>query len=87
MPANALAADAAAEQIAESFGSLRPVQFTAIRYPGIDAVGHYYLRYALPREFGDVSDEERLRHGRVLEQVLHLSRWHRRTCHDVAWPR
>ena len=26
------------------------------------------LRYALPRAFGDVSDEERLRHGRVLEQ-------------------
>ena len=68
MPENALAADAAAEQIAESFGGLRPVQFTAIRYPGIDAVGHYYLRYALPREFGDVSDEERLRHGRVLER-------------------
>jgi predicted AlkP superfamily phosphohydrolase/phosphomutase len=68
MPENALAADAAAEQMAESFGGLRPVQFTAIRYPGIDAVGHYYLRYALPREFGDVSDEERLLHGRVLEQ-------------------
>jgi predicted AlkP superfamily phosphohydrolase/phosphomutase len=67
-PANALAADAAAEQIGESFGDMRPVQFTAIRYPGIDAVGHYYLRYALPRAFGDVSDEERLRHGRVLEQ-------------------
>ena len=44
------------------------MQFTAVRYPGIDAVGHYYLRYALPRAFGDVSDEERLRHGRVLEQ-------------------
>ena len=68
MPESALAADAAAEQIAESFGGLRPVQFTAIRYPGIDAVGHYYLRYAVPRAFGDVSDEERLRHGRVLEQ-------------------
>jgi len=67
-PVNALAADAAAEQIRESFDDMRPVQFTAIRYPGIDAVGHYYLRYALPRAFGDVSDEERLRHGRVLEQ-------------------
>jgi predicted AlkP superfamily phosphohydrolase/phosphomutase len=67
-PANALAADAAAEQIAQLFSEQRPVQFTAIRYPGIDAVGHYYLRYALPRAFGDVSDEERLRHGRVLEQ-------------------
>lgn len=67
-PANALAADVAAEQIGQAFGEQRPVQFTAIRYPGIDAVGHYYLRYALPRAFGDVSDEERLRHGRVLEQ-------------------
>ena len=67
-PANALAADVAADQIAASFGELRPVQFTATRYPGIDAAGHYYLRYALPRAFGDVSDEEQLRHGRVLEQ-------------------
>ena len=67
-PAHALAADVAAEEIADSFREVRPVQFTAIRYPGVDAVGHYYLRYALPRAFGDVSDEERLRHGRVLEQ-------------------
>jgi hypothetical protein len=67
-PALALAADVAAEQIAQVFGELRPVQFTAVRYPGVDAVGHYYLRYAVPRAFGDVSDEERLRHGRVLEQ-------------------
>jgi hypothetical protein len=67
-PAHALAADSATEQIAATFGALRPVQFTAVRYPGIDAIGHYYLRYALPRAFGDVSDDERLRHGRVLEQ-------------------
>ena len=67
-PTLALAADVAAEQIAQVLGELRPVQFTAVRYPGIDAVGHYYLRYAVPRAFGDVSDEERLRHGRVLEQ-------------------
>ena len=67
-PANALAADVIVEHIAASFVETRPVQFTAVRYPGVDAVGHYYLRYALPRAFGDVSDEERLRHGRVLEQ-------------------
>jgi hypothetical protein len=67
-PTRALAADVAAEHIADSFARQRPVQFTAVRYPGIDAIGHYYLRYALPRAFGDVSDEERLRHGRVLEQ-------------------
>ncbi len=83
-PAVALAADAASEQIAQVFSGLRPVQFTAVRYPGIDAVGHYYLRYAVPRAFGDVSDDERLRYGRVLEQVLHLSRRHRRPRDGVA---
>ncbi len=67
-PSLAFAADVAAEQIAQVLSELRPVQFSAVRYPGIDAVGHYYLRYAVPRAFGDVSDEERLRHGRVLEQ-------------------
>jgi hypothetical protein len=67
-PTNPLAADAAAEQIARDLGISRPAQFTAVRYPGLDGVGHYYLRYAMPRAFGDVSEEERLRFGRVLEQ-------------------
>jgi predicted AlkP superfamily phosphohydrolase/phosphomutase len=68
MPSSALAADVAAVQLSQAFGEARPVQFTAVRYPGIDAVGHYYLRYAVPRAFGDVSDEEQLQHGRVLEE-------------------
>jgi len=67
-PSSAPATDAVAEHLAQTFREIRPVQFTAVRYPGIDAVGHYYLRYAVPRAFGDVSDEERLQHGRVLEQ-------------------
>jgi hypothetical protein len=67
-PVKALTSDVAVEQLAQSFGAVRPVQFTAVRYPGVDAVGHYYLRYAMPRAFGDVSDAERVRHGRVLEQ-------------------
>ncbi len=46
----------------------RPVSFTAIRYQGVDAIGHHYLRYAQPRTFGDVSDEERLKYGAVLER-------------------
>ena len=36
-----------------------PVQFAAIRYQGLDTVGHHNLRYAQPREFGDVSEAER----------------------------
>jgi hypothetical protein len=65
---NPLTTDAIAERLAGDLAGSRPVQFSAVRYPGIDAVGHYYLRYAMPRAFGDVSDEERLQHGRVLEQ-------------------
>ena len=45
-----------------------PTRFSAVRFPGVDAVGHYYLRFANPFAFGDVSEEERRRYGRVLEQ-------------------
>lgn len=44
----------------------RATRFLAVRLPGLDAVAHYYLRYASPDEFGDVSDDERSRFGRVL---------------------
>src|SRR5688572_24193849 len=42
--------------------------FLAVRFPGIDAVGHRFLRYADPSAFGDVSAEESQRFGRVLQQ-------------------
>jgi hypothetical protein len=42
-------------------------RFVAVRFPGIDAVGHYFLRYATPGAFGDVSEEERRQFGRVLD--------------------
>lgn len=40
----------------------------AVRFPGIDAVGHQFLRYADPSAFGDVSSEERQKYGGVLGQ-------------------
>jgi hypothetical protein len=40
----------------------------AMRYVGLDTVGHDYLRQAMPRAFGDVPEEERRRYGTVLEQ-------------------
>jgi predicted AlkP superfamily phosphohydrolase/phosphomutase len=40
----------------------------AARFPGIDAVGHRFLRYADPAAFGDVSEAETQRFGRVLPQ-------------------
>jgi hypothetical protein len=46
----------------------RPADFTAVRLEGLDTIGHYFLRYALPQEFGDVSDEERDRFGRVMDR-------------------
>jgi arylsulfatase A-like enzyme len=45
----------------------RPSRFVAVRLPGLDAVAHYYLRYATPEAFGDVSDDERRRFGGVLD--------------------
>lgn len=43
-------------------------RFLAVRFPGIDAVGHRFLRYADPSAFGDVSEAERARFGGVLNQ-------------------
>ncbi|MBI2833185.1 MAG: alkaline phosphatase family protein [Acidobacteria bacterium] len=47
--------------------SYRP-QVLAVRYQGLDAVGHRFLRYAMPRSFGDVSEQERRQYGDVLER-------------------
>lgn len=61
-------ADAATEELARDLELSYRTRLTAVRYSGLDAAGHYFLRYAVPRAFGDVSDEERQRFGRVLEQ-------------------
>lgn len=53
-------------QILAATASDRATRFLAVRLPGLDAVAHYYLRYASPQDFGDVSDDERTRFGRVL---------------------
>lgn len=47
----------------------RPVEFTAMRYQGLDTVGHIMLRYAQPQAFGaDITDEDRERYGGVLDR-------------------
>ena len=63
-----LLVDRASELVATALQNDQAAQVTAVRYPGLDAMGHQYLRYAMPRTFGDVSDEDRRRYGRVLEQ-------------------
>jgi hypothetical protein len=53
--------------LARQLGSAEHVRLLAVRYAGLDAVAHYYLRYADPDAYGDVSDEERRQFGRVLD--------------------
>ena len=54
--------------LADALTAETPARFTALRLQGLDIVGHYFLRYAMPQAFGDVSEEERGRYGRVFEQ-------------------
>ena len=53
--------------LAKQLGRAEHVRLLAVRYAGLDAVGHYYLRYAMPDAYGDVSEEERRQFGRVLD--------------------
>jgi hypothetical protein len=60
------------DRIAQSLARTRPAQVTLTRYQSLDPIGHYFLRFALPSEFGDVTDEERRRFGSVLERQYAL---------------
>jgi hypothetical protein len=53
----------------ERVWAMAGLRLFAWRYQGLDAAGHAYLREAMPRAFGDVSDEERRRYGHVLEDA------------------
>jgi hypothetical protein len=55
------------DHIARSLAADHPARVNVVRYSSLDAIGHYYLRYAMPSAFGDVTDEERRRFGAVLE--------------------
>jgi predicted AlkP superfamily phosphohydrolase/phosphomutase len=60
------------DRIAQTLGLARPPQVMLMRYQSLDPIGHYFLRYAMPSEFGDVTDEERQRFGSVLERHYSL---------------
>ncbi len=45
-----------------------PVQLSAVRYQGLDTVGHYNLRYTQPRDVGGASDDERRRRLQVIDR-------------------
>lgn len=59
--------DRAYDRLAAALARTRPAQVTIVRYQSLDPIGHYFLRYAVPSAFGDVTDEERRRFGGVLE--------------------
>ena len=61
------AADRVYHDLAERLRSAHDVRLLAVRYPGLDAVGHYYLRYGRPGAIDDVTDDERRRFGQVLD--------------------
>src|SRR5262249_40720379 len=56
------------DAIAQSMARVRPAQLTLTRFQSLDPIGHYFLRFAVPSEFGDVTDDERRRLGGVLER-------------------
>jgi predicted AlkP superfamily phosphohydrolase/phosphomutase len=56
------------DRIAQTMARARPAQVTLTRYQSLDTIGHYFLRYAVPSEFGDVTEDERRRLGAVLER-------------------
>jgi predicted AlkP superfamily phosphohydrolase/phosphomutase len=55
------------DRVARALAQTHPTHVTITRYQSLDAIGHFFLRYAMPSEFGDVSDSERQRLGAVLD--------------------
>jgi predicted AlkP superfamily phosphohydrolase/phosphomutase len=66
--AGALALDRLYASVFDGVWDQPGVRFAALRYQGLDVAGHYYLRQAMPRAFGEVSGDDRRTAGRVLEQ-------------------
>ncbi len=59
--------DHALEEVATELDRQYPVRVSIVRYECLDTAGHYFLRFAVPWAFGDVTSEERLRYGQVLD--------------------
>ncbi len=55
-------------RLADALDGQDDTQFVSVHYQGLDTVGHRFLRYAIPRSFGDVSEDDRRRFGSVLER-------------------
>jgi predicted AlkP superfamily phosphohydrolase/phosphomutase len=60
------------DRVARELAQLRQPQVTLTRYQSLDPIGHYFLRYAMPSEFGDALDDEHRTLGAVLERHYKL---------------
>lgn len=60
--------DAAYGRLARQLSATSHPDLLAVRYTGLDAIGHTYLRYAMPRAFGDVPEAEIRAYGTVLDR-------------------
>jgi predicted AlkP superfamily phosphohydrolase/phosphomutase len=60
------------DRVSRALGDSRAPQVRITRYQSLDPIGHYFLRYAVPSRFGDVSDDERSRLGAILESHYRL---------------
>ncbi len=58
--------DAMYEMVSNQLQANSRPQVVVARYRGLDAAGHYFLRFADPRPFGDVTAEEQRAYGQVL---------------------
>jgi hypothetical protein len=63
----AILTDRLYERVYQALAAADPVDVSMRRFQSFDVIGHYFLRYAMPQRFGDVSDEDRRRFGGVLE--------------------
>ena len=64
--------DRAYDSLAQALAVSRPAQVTITRYQSLDPIGHYFLRYAAPSRFGNVTEDERRQYGSVLESHYRL---------------
>jgi hypothetical protein len=66
--AQPLAEDRFYRELFERVRDTPGLRLFASRYHGLDVTGHAFLREAMPRAFGDVSEDEQRRYGHLLEQ-------------------
>jgi predicted AlkP superfamily phosphohydrolase/phosphomutase len=55
-------------QIMRALNAQLAPRVTAVRYGGLDTVGHYYLKYTDPRAVRDVPEDQRRRFWQILDQ-------------------